>query len=74
MGQQKHYRIDYFLHGAFKSFHLCAPEMNSVEAWHWATIDAGLSQIPKLRNDNSPKLTKPAAERLGVSKVEWTLT
>jgi hypothetical protein len=66
-----HYRIDYLFNGAYKSFHICAEKMNSDEAWHWATVDAGFGQIPKYRTDKPLKLSKPKAERLGVTDVEW---
>jgi hypothetical protein len=72
MAQEHHYRIDYLLNGSFKSFYVRASEMNNAEAWHWATVDAGLGQLPKYRADPVAKLSKPKAERLGVTDVEWS--
>lgn len=71
MPQQSHYRIDYLLNGAYKTFYIRAEIMNNAEAWHWATVDAGIGQIPKYRTDKVPKLSKPQAERHGLANVEW---
>jgi len=71
MPLEHHYRIDYLLHGNYKSFYVRAATMSNAEAWHWATLDAGIGQIPKYRTDPVPKLSKPQAERLGVTNVEW---
>lgn len=74
MAQDKHYRIDYLNNGAYKTFYIAAERMDSAEAWHWASVDAGFGQIPKYRRDPVPKLSKPQAERLGIANVEWTKT
>lgn len=71
---EAHYRIDYLLHGAYKTFYIRAASMSNADAWHWATVDAGFSQIPKYRTDKVPKLSKPQAEQLGITRVEWTVT
>lgn len=68
----KHYRIDYLLHGNYKTFYVRAAAMDNAEAWHWASVDAGFGQIPKYRTDKVPKISKPKAEQLGISQVEWT--
>lgn len=72
MSQEKHYRIDYLLDGAYKTFYIRAACMDNAEAWHWATVDAGFGQLPKYRNDPITKLSKPKAERMGVTDVEWS--
>ena len=74
MPLERHYRIDYLLHGTYKSFYVRALTMSNAEAWHWATLDAGIGQIPKYRTDPVPKLSKPQAERLGLTNVEWVQT
>ena len=74
MPQEAHYRIDYLLNGAYKTFYLRAASMNNADAWHWAAVDAGIGQIPKYRTDKVPKVSKPLAERLGLSNVEWVQT
>ncbi|WP_434678824.1 hypothetical protein J3P77_00150 [Pseudomonas sp. R1-18] len=73
MSDDKHYRIDYLLHGNYKTFYIRAGSMDNQEAWHWATVDAGFGAIPKYRSDRVPKLSKPQAEKLGLSNVEWTM-
>ncbi|MFK3973757.1 DUF6555 family protein [Pseudomonas sp. NPDC087358] len=72
MAHEKHFRIDYLLGGAYKTFYIRASKMDNSEAWHWATIDAGFGELPKYRSDKVTKLSKPQAERLGISNVEWT--
>lgn len=72
MAQEKHYRIDYLLNGAYKTFYIRAAKMDNAEAWHWASVDAGFGQIPKYRSDPVPKLSKPQAEKFGISNVEWS--
>jgi len=72
MSQERHFRINYVLKGTYKTFYLCAQAMNNAEAWHWATIDAGIGQLPKYRNDPVTKLSKPQAEKHGVTNVEWS--
>lgn len=66
-----HYQIDYLLNGSYKTVRVCAENMNNAEAWHWATVDAGFGHIPKYRLDRVPKLSKPQAERLGITDVAW---
>jgi hypothetical protein len=46
--------------------------MDNADAWHWAAVDAGFGQIPKYRSDKVPKVSKPQAERLGITNVEWS--
>jgi hypothetical protein len=69
--QNTHYQINYLIHGSYKTFYIHSQAMNQAEAWHWATIDAGLSQIPKYRADKVARLSQPQAELLGLSRVEW---
>ncbi|MEE4672842.1 DUF6555 family protein [Pseudomonas alliivorans] len=71
MAEFTHYRIDYLLHGQFKSFYICTRAMDDSISWHWATVDAGFSSIPKYRMDKFPSLTKEQALGLGVSEVQW---
>lgn len=72
MHHSRHYRIDYLLHGKYKSFYVCAPEMDNAAAWNWAAVDAGFGQIPKYRMDKVPAVSKPKAEQFGLSNVQWT--
>lgn len=72
MTTSTHYKIDYLYHGAYRTFYVNAEIMNNAEAWHWAAVDAGLGQIPKYRSDKVPKISKPQAERLGITDVAWS--
>lgn len=66
-----HYKIEYLYHGSYKAFYVRAEIMNNTEAWHWASVDAGVGEIPKYRTDKVPKVSKPLAERHGVTDVSW---
>ncbi|GAB7528997.1 hypothetical protein PS3A_14060 [Pseudomonas sp. 3A(2025)] len=72
MAQEKHYRIDYLLNGAFKSFYIRAANMDNANAWHYASVDAGLARIPKYRLERVPQVSKPYAEHFGITNVEWS--
>ncbi|HEX8596713.1 MAG TPA: DUF6555 family protein [Pseudomonas sp.] len=72
MSQSEHYKIDYLYHGAYRSFYVRTTDMSNSEAWHWASVDAGIGQIPKYRTDKVPKVSKPLAERHGVTDVSWS--
>lgn len=65
------YTIDYVLHGEFRSFFIRADKMGSVEAWHWASCDAGFGHIPRNSRDQTRKTSKPMAERFGITDVKW---
>jgi hypothetical protein len=67
------YEIEYSLHGEPKHFIIRADRMDNAEAWHWASCDVGVAQIPKNRHDKVRKLTKPMAERFGIADVKWRL-
>ncbi|MCS3468570.1 hypothetical protein M2401_002305 [Pseudomonas sp. JUb42] len=71
MTQTTHFKIDYLIHGSYKTFYIHSDAMNQDEALHWATIDAGLCQIPKPRADRIPRLSQRQAEQLGLTDVEW---
>jgi hypothetical protein len=72
--QRRQYRIAYLFKGADTTFYIRAALMNDAEAWHWATINAGLAKIPKYPTDKSPKLTRQQAEKLGIANLLWSLT
>lgn len=65
------YTIDYIIHGEAKSFVIRADRMDNAEAWHWASCDAGFGHIPRSTRDKTKKTSKPMAERLGISAVQW---
>lgn len=63
--------IEYLLHGKPKTFIIRAPMMCSVDAWHWAACDAGLAPIPKPGKPPLKMVSKPQAERYGLTDVKW---
>lgn len=67
----KLYVIDYALHGQHKSFIIRAERMDNAEAWHWASCDAGVGRISRFGAQNVRKVSKPMAERYGISEVSW---
>lgn len=42
------------------------------EALHWATVDAGIGQIPKYRSDKVPRLGRKQSEQMGLTNVKWS--
>jgi len=63
--------IEYKLHGESKSFIIRAKAMSNADAWHWASCDAGLAPIPKPGKPPLKVVSKPQAERYGVTEVKW---
>ncbi|MCJ8207494.1 DUF6555 family protein [Pseudomonas sp. SMV71] len=71
MGGPSLYIIDYMLHGEPKSFIIRAEVMNNSEAWHWASCDAGVGRIPKFGREKVKRVSKPLAEKYGITDVRW---
>ncbi|WP_213881674.1 DUF6555 family protein [Pseudomonas sp. dw_358] len=65
------YTIDYILHGEARSFVIRADKMDTAQAWHWASCDAGFGHIPRSPRDQTRRTTRPVAERFGISEVKW---
>ncbi|WP_408598517.1 DUF6555 family protein [Pseudomonas sp. PLMAX] len=65
------YIIEYKLHGEPKSFIIRAKIMRDVDAWHWASCDAGVAPIPKPGKPPLKLVSKPQAEKYGLSDVTW---
>lgn len=63
--------IEYKLHGQQKSFIIRAKQMRNLDAWQWASCDAGLAPIPKPGRPPLKVASKPHAERFGVTEVKW---
>jgi hypothetical protein len=59
------------LHGEPKSFIIRAEVMNNSEAWHWASCDAGVGRIPKFGREKVKRVSKPMAEKYGITDVRW---
>jgi hypothetical protein len=72
MSEFTHYRIDYLLCGAFKSFYICAVAMDDSRALYWAAVDSGFRSIPKARLDKSIGITNAEAKSLGITNVAWS--
>ena len=71
MGGPSLYIIDYILHGEPKSFIIRAEVMNNSEAWHWASCYAGVGRIPKFGREKVKRVSKPLAEKYGITDVRW---
>lgn len=71
MNNAKLFIIDYLLHGEHKSFIIRAEMMDSAEAWHWASCDAGVGRIGRYGREKVKKVSKPLAERYGITEVRW---
>ncbi|UMZ14941.1 hypothetical protein I9018_15090 [Pseudomonas sp. MPFS] len=72
MSQETIYRIQYLLHGQPRFFVIRAKAMDNAKAWHWASCDAGIGIIPKSDRDPVKKVSKPLAEKYGITAVEWS--
>ncbi|CRM79064.1 hypothetical protein J1G34_23265 [Pseudomonas sp. Wu6] len=65
------FTINYQLHGEPRSFIVRAARMNNAEAWHWASCDAGVAVIPRFGQNNLKRVSKPMAEKYGITDVRW---
>ncbi|MFS0827226.1 DUF6555 family protein [Pseudomonas phoenicis] len=68
------YIIDYRLHDQERSFIIRLERMDNAEAWHWASCDAGIGIIPKFGREKIRKVSRPMAERYGITEVHWRLS
>jgi len=66
--------IEYKLHDQPKSFVIRAKRMRNADAWHWASCDAGIAPIPKPGKPPLKVVSKPQAERYGITDVKWRET
>ncbi|MDI3358533.1 MULTISPECIES: DUF6555 family protein [unclassified Pseudomonas] len=74
MAQTDIFIIEYKLLGEQKSFIIRAQRMRNVEAWHWASCDAGITPIPKPGKAPLKIISKPQAEKYGITEVRWRET
>jgi len=65
------YIIEYKIHGQMKSFIIRAKAMSNQDAWHWASCDAGIAPIPKPGRPPLKVVSKPQAEKFGITEVKW---
>ncbi|MDM9591634.1 DUF6555 family protein [Pseudomonas asiatica] len=73
LGQQL-YVIEYLLHGEHRTFVIRLERMDNAEAWHWASCDAGVGIIPRFGQHKVKKVSRPQAERYGLSEVKWRVS
>ncbi|MBN2991362.1 hypothetical protein JWR97_08140 [Pseudomonas cedrina subsp. fulgida] len=66
------FTIRYRLHGEPRSFIVRAAHMNNAEAWHWASCDAGVAVIPRFGQHTLKRVSKPMAEKYGITQVQWS--
>ncbi|EKT4473259.1 hypothetical protein QEM11_004179 [Pseudomonas putida] len=71
---QKLYVIEYLLHGDHRTFVIRLERMDNAEAWHWASCDAGVGIIPRFGQHKVKKVSRPQAERYGLSGVKWRVS
>lgn len=71
MNDSTHFHISYRLRGEEKSFYMHSAGMTNARAWHMAAVDAGYAEIPKYRCDRVSEVSKPKAERYGITDVAW---
>lgn len=71
MAGQQLYVIDYELQGQPRTFIIRLENMNNAEAWHWASCDAGVARIGRYGREKIKKVSKPVAERYGITEVHW---
>ncbi len=67
------YVIEYELHGDHRTFIIRLEKMDNATAWHWASCDAGVGIIPRFGQHNIKLVSRPLAERYGISEVRWRL-
>ncbi|MGE7989503.1 DUF6555 family protein [Pseudomonas sp. NPDC089554] len=68
------YIIDYRLHNEPRSFIIRLEGLDSAQAWHWASCDAGVGIIPKFGREKIRKISRPMAERYGITEVQWRVS
>ncbi len=68
------YVIEYELHGSYRTFIIRLEKMDNAEAWHWASCDAGVGMIPRFGQHSLKKVSKPMAERHGITNVKWRVS
>lgn len=65
------YVIEYDLAGESRAFIIRLERMDDVEAWHWASCDAGIGIIPRFGQQKINKVSRPVAERYALTNVKW---
>ncbi|KAA0947701.1 MULTISPECIES: DUF6555 family protein [unclassified Pseudomonas] len=71
MNNANFFVIDYTLHGTPKSFIIRLEKLDTAEAWHWASCDAGIGRIGRFAREQVKKTSQPQAEKFGIENVQW---
>lgn len=71
MDQEHIFTIEYKLYGVPKKFIMRADRLTNQTIWHWAACDAGATPIPKRGKLPSKLVSKPMAERYGITDALW---
>jgi hypothetical protein len=71
MNNAKLFVIDYTLHGEAKSFIIRLERLDALEAWHWASCDAGVGRIGRFARERVKKTSQEQAEKFGIKNVQW---
>ena len=71
MSNEYFFTIEYKLYGVSKSFMTRAANMSDEKAYHWAACDAGATPILKQGKLPLKLVSKPTAERYGITDVRW---
>jgi hypothetical protein len=71
MNNAKLFVIDYTLHGQPKSFIIRLEKLDTPEAWHWASCDAGLGRIGRFAREQVKKTSPLQARQFGIENVQW---
>ncbi|MFJ4056560.1 DUF6555 family protein [Pseudomonas sp. NPDC089743] len=72
MPNESLYAVAYRLRGEERRFIIRAENMDDANAWHWAACDAGVGVIPRFGSKNIKKVSRPLAERYGITNVQWS--
>lgn len=65
------YVVEYMLQEEHRTFIIRLEKMDNASAWHWASCDAGVGIIPRFGQQKIKMVSKPMAERYGLSDVKW---
>ncbi|MFB4394279.1 MULTISPECIES: DUF6555 family protein [unclassified Pseudomonas] len=67
------YVVEYELHAEPRTFIIRLEKMDNAVAWHWASCDAGVGIIPRFGQHKIKLVSRPMAERYGITNVRWRL-
>ncbi len=71
MNNAKLFVIDYTLHGEPRSFIIRLEKLDTAQAWHWASCDAGVGRIGRFAREQVKQTSREQAEKFGITDVQW---